>query len=152
MLLNSLKSLVVRGFLDPCTKQKKFYSELLMDFFQQILFHFMLHGILFSNSQTQMKIKLLISSWLGGQNNELLDGIIYSGSSFVQHIVGGIKYSNIGKLFVRVSDMQQVIALCWSAYCSKWNLWLKNWQSLDLDLGFSSIQLHAACTTGNQFT
>ena len=101
-------------------------------------------------------------------------------SSFVHHIVGGIKYSDIKLsyqrgLFVRVSDIQQFIVLCTSAYCSAWNFWIKNWQ--DLRVRYQSIQVslflapflpflllfcdiftdiklcsEAACTTGNHST
>ena len=101
-------------------------------------------------------------------------------SSFVHHIVGGIKYSDIKLsyqrgLFVRASDIQQFIALCTSAYCSAWNFWIKNWQ--DLDVRYQSIQFslflapflpflllfcdiftdikpcsEAACTTGDHST
>ena len=64
--------------------------------------------------------------------------------SFVHHIVGGIKYSDIklsyqGELFVRASHIQQFIGLCRSACCSAWNFWIKNWQ--DLDVRCQSIQV-----------
>ena len=64
--------------------------------------------------------------------------------TFVHHILGGIKYSDIKlsyqrELLVRASHFQQFIGLCRSACCNVWNFLINNWQ--DLDVRCQSIQV-----------